>query len=352
MAFQSKFQDDEKLRNCAVADQHHVGESYSPTGPWVALIKEALNAWASRQSTPLAPLPVTDTFDKATGDRVALYKRSQVPPILNYAGQIDRVVGRKTVAALDLELPKRGEAPIEATHKVDIVIGLKGAGRNEEFHFEDDALPSRLILPYLQKHVLSLDSKKERSLKRFGALTVTIGAQSAPLIASLTRKIESAIGNNQQFGEVCIWGSSSGGRNALDLAHRLSRRGVPLSYVAVLDAAFFPQDTGDRPTSRFNAASQRPPLFRLFHGIRAKIRKNHFQTEGNLVKIVKHDLLSGLFTLQWTSDMAGEEIHGDVLDFKPFAIRSGLGSDDPHGALISRKKGEVLNDIAALLNPL
>jgi hypothetical protein len=107
MSFDSEFAENEKLRNCAIKDADHIGEQFAPKGPWVVLIKKALNAWSAKQAPPLPALPLNDVFDSATGDRVALYKTQHSPPILNYANQIDRIVGKKTVAALDKELPAR-----------------------------------------------------------------------------------------------------------------------------------------------------------------------------------------------------------------------------------------------------
>lgn len=249
---------------------------------------------------------MSEKFDEETGDRVALYKRMQSPPILNYRGQIDRIVGKKSVTALDLELPRLGAAPIVVTEKVDIVVGFQGAGHNQDFQFEDGVIPSRLILRYLRKHVLALEPRnKERSLKRFGTRTVAIDSQSARLLEGFVKRVEEAASGNKVFGEICIWGSNSGGRDALDFAHKLSRRGIPISFVGILDAAFFPSETGDRPTSLNDPASQKPPLFRLFHGVQARIRRNHFQTIGNSVKLVKRDLFSGKLTLQWTSGSRG-----------------------------------------------
>ncbi len=108
MAFQSEFADNVKLIACADNDNDHIGQDFTPRGPWVVLIKKALNAWAVKQSPRVAPIPENDFFGTETGDRVALYKSRQVPKILNFAGKIDRVVGKKTVAALDRELPRRG----------------------------------------------------------------------------------------------------------------------------------------------------------------------------------------------------------------------------------------------------
>ncbi len=107
MAFQSEFQDNNKLIACADNDIDHIGEQFAPKGPWVVLIKKALNAWATKQRPPVPQIPVNDVFGSDTGNRVALYKTKQAPPILNFAGKIDRVVGKKTVVALDKELPPK-----------------------------------------------------------------------------------------------------------------------------------------------------------------------------------------------------------------------------------------------------
>ena len=72
------------------------------------MIKKALNTWAGKQTPAVPQIPVNDLFGGETGDLVALYKSRQTPPILNYAGKIDRIVGKKTVVALDKELPKKG----------------------------------------------------------------------------------------------------------------------------------------------------------------------------------------------------------------------------------------------------
>jgi Papain-like cysteine protease AvrRpt2 len=125
MAFQSEFAGNDKLIACADKDIDHIGEQYAPNGPWVALIQKALNAWAAKQQPPVRPVPVTSVFGRETGDLVALYKTRHTPPILNYAGKIDRIVGMKTVAALDKELPPRGGgAPEGPTIIVYTVPGL------------------------------------------------------------------------------------------------------------------------------------------------------------------------------------------------------------------------------------
>lgn len=121
MAFQSEFANDAKLNACADNDINHIGEQFAPKGPWVLLIKKALNTWAAKQRPPVRQIPVNDIFGRETGDLVALYKTRQTPPILNFAGKIDRIVGIKTVVALDKELPRRGGGGSTITPDMQLV---------------------------------------------------------------------------------------------------------------------------------------------------------------------------------------------------------------------------------------
>lgn len=123
MAFQSEFADNAKLNACATNDSDHVGEHFAPKGPWVLLIKKALNTWAGNQRPPVGQIPANDLFDRATGDLVALYKTRHTPPILNFAGKIDRIVGKKTVVALDKELPSRGGGGSTISPDMQLVNG-------------------------------------------------------------------------------------------------------------------------------------------------------------------------------------------------------------------------------------
>lgn len=112
LAFQSKFQDEPQLIGAAEKDQDHVGEIYNNQGSHVRAIQEALNAWASKNAPTMRILESSNEwmdclFGGKTGDLVEKYKRSQIPPILNWQGKIDRVVGKKTVVALDKELPRK-----------------------------------------------------------------------------------------------------------------------------------------------------------------------------------------------------------------------------------------------------
>jgi hypothetical protein len=68
------------------------------------MIKLALNAFARRQGFPELD-ESNDLFDQETSDFVEVFKKLHRPPILNFANKIDAIVGKKTIAALDDELP-------------------------------------------------------------------------------------------------------------------------------------------------------------------------------------------------------------------------------------------------------
>jgi hypothetical protein len=96
-----------KLQACLVDDQAHIGLMTSPAsrqGQHVVLIKRALNAFARRFG--MDELDETNpVYDEETADLVTTFKELHRPPILNFAHQIDAIVGKKTIAALDDELP-------------------------------------------------------------------------------------------------------------------------------------------------------------------------------------------------------------------------------------------------------
>lgn len=97
-----------KLRACLVKDSDHIGLTTSPArdrrGIHVQLIKKALNAFARRLGMDEID-ETNDLFDQETADLVMTFKELHKPPILNFVRQIDAIVGKKTIAALDDELP-------------------------------------------------------------------------------------------------------------------------------------------------------------------------------------------------------------------------------------------------------
>jgi hypothetical protein len=97
-----------KLQRCLVDDRAHIGLNTFPVsnrrGRHVQMIKLALNAFARRMGMDQLD-ESNDLYDQETADLVTTFKELHRPPILNFAHKIDAIVGKKTIAALDDELP-------------------------------------------------------------------------------------------------------------------------------------------------------------------------------------------------------------------------------------------------------
>src|SRR5258707_668200 len=94
MGLQSKlFAGDAKLEAAAVSDPAHIVPGAQ--GPHVAKIQEALIQLDG------AAIAADGVYGRETAQAVAAFKTNHKPPILNFAGQIDNIVGKKTIAFLD-----------------------------------------------------------------------------------------------------------------------------------------------------------------------------------------------------------------------------------------------------------
>jgi len=321
MAFQSRFQSFKKLVDCAIADKDHIGEHTLPAadrqGPHISLIHEALNAWAQKQSPVVKPVAGNEVADKRFGPDTArvvtAFKKKK--NILNFRGEIDPIVGIKTIGFLDLELPPIPDAPTDSRTIADIVVKFQGA-------FSEGTLSPNSVLSKFRIFIYQpmpnqafgdkvlLHPFNGRALFRVGRLTNTIGTASLGVFASVTVELATLLGSlNMSPGKVFIHGSSSGGRNAIDFAAQLSQRGFFKPHlVASVDAAFFQADTSSRPEA-FLGEPKTIPAFSLSAGTTPN-RHNFFQTVGN------HSKLSVTQGVLFTSKMAGEEIHGTVGGFQ------------------------------------
>jgi hypothetical protein len=118
--FRSEFKFHPQLRACLVDDRAHIGLTTLPAknrrGFHILLIKKALMAFVRRLDLDSDPpglpdvIPILDLtnldFDEETAELVEIYKELHKPRLLNAMGKIDRIVGKKTIAALDKELPR------------------------------------------------------------------------------------------------------------------------------------------------------------------------------------------------------------------------------------------------------
>jgi hypothetical protein len=104
MALKSElFRGDPKLEAAASSDPAHILPGQR--GPHVVKIQRALIQVAGADIEP------DGIYGPATAAAVADFKRSQKPQILNFAGEIDNIVGIKTMAALDAGMVPNGPKP-------------------------------------------------------------------------------------------------------------------------------------------------------------------------------------------------------------------------------------------------
>lgn len=98
------FADDPKLEACAVSDPAHIVPG--TVGPHVGKIQTALTS-VGHETIDTGEVGQS-RYGSSTAAAVRRFKQSR--NILNYAGQIDDIVGKKTIARLDQEL-KANEGP-------------------------------------------------------------------------------------------------------------------------------------------------------------------------------------------------------------------------------------------------
>src|SRR5436190_647169 len=146
--FQSKFKFNQKLNDCARFDKDHIGQRTEPAsdrkGPHVGLIHQALNAFAQRHNPPILDVFLNElddaVFDTNTGALVELFKTEK--GILNFQGKVDRIVGKKTVIALDKELPPTpdnppgggGDTPVTTVKFRDALVVISAIGHRREIN--------------------------------------------------------------------------------------------------------------------------------------------------------------------------------------------------------------------------
>jgi hypothetical protein len=259
--------------------------------------------------------------------------------------QVDGRVGQNTLAKLDAALLKGGGGGGAEPTKtfIDIVVRFKG-GR-----------PTGENLDQIVTEGMDLGNynRRVRTLATIGRGSVSIREDARGLITEVMGKIREKL-SLPGFGRgvICIYGSSAGGRNALELAQQLNAEGHPIAYLGVLDAPFFPDETSTTPDR--DAVPTNVPLFDKvgMGSIRADVKLNSFQTRGNRAR----RRLRPPFDLIWTSlfkvnGKVNEEIHGDIPGFKSDERRIfGLPDDNAaHDEAIDAALPDHQRNIASVL---
>jgi hypothetical protein len=179
---------------------------------------------------------------------------------------------------------------------IDLIVAFRGGEVNRPLP-EIEVFPEDRLASYN-----SMALQAQRRAVRIGFITATIRDQSAGLLDDTMRKMREAL-KDQVLGRIFIFGTSSGGRNAIDLALRLSNNNRLITYLGVLDAAFFPNETSTTPGDPL----KEPPEFNVGFLLVAK-KQNFFQLCGNGKELTFHGRM-------FTSDMRGKEIHGKISGF-------------------------------------
>lgn len=234
--------------------------------------------------------------------------------------------------------------------KIDIVVAYRGAERAFSISDEETILPLNVLTRYTSQNA----AKNGRKLVRIGEFTNSINNLS--LIRQTIEEMKFHT-RNKTVGAIFVYGSSSGGRNALDLVTNLfiePQFSFAVQYVALLDAAFFPGDTLDIPN--MDEPTNTPMMNRLVQVPIAFRRENFFQIAGNHreSRIIGRDL--------FVSSMKGKEIHGNVPFFNSRDLTNqirmlpnttGKSRDDGHhGNLIAKSLPIVHSEIANILDDL
>lgn len=350
MPLQSEFKKNGQLRACAESDPAHIGRSFNSKGEHVKLIIKALNAWLEREDLNPRPAKLSESLDTYTDEvakRVALFKTKK--NILNFRNQIDDIVGIKTVAALDKELPVELDPVDVESSFMDVIVQFEGSNIARPLS-EEEVIPSSLLSLYMTKKIAT----KTRKLLRLGFKTNGFGADTQVIRTVLQEKIQQALGDEFSPGHVFVFGSSSGGRNAMEFSNEFAANTGAVRYLAVADAAFFPQDTQEVPD--LVPTPTNIPIFKV--AFSAQERKNFFQIAGN-----RSSKIALTNRKIFVSEMANKEIHGAILGFRPFnqtgfvanraAGLTGTDRDDTlHIELIKLAVPLIRSDISLVLNGL
>jgi len=168
----------------------------------------------------------------------------------------------------------------------------------------------------------------DRMLVRIGRTTKTTGSASLDLFIGVIGDLTARLAAVKAVpGKIYIFGSSSGGRNAIDFAQRLSAAGAAFRahFIGVIDAPFFDPETPDVRPTKTGPDPGAIPQFKVTAP--PAIRNNFFQTRGN------HARETTFGRKVFSSGMKNEEIHGDIVGFTANNLNDQIDpgpNDDAH----------------------
>ncbi len=228
---------DARLEACAVSDPSHVTPGSS--GGHVRKIQDALNLVAGAGISGAE----YDASRYGSQTVAAVVQFKQDNNILNYAGAIDNIVGKKTIVALDSAAAGQDGRRVGMTDQsnyVDIVVWFAGGGGWQES--VDGEIKQIPFGQAYRQDPATKDYKSPDGHRRLRVLSFGAAAQMINVVGRALAKFDAETRPNETIGKVFIHGFSNGGRYAIEFAATLSTRGQSLKYVAVVDAAHFPYE--------------------------------------------------------------------------------------------------------------
>ncbi len=237
---------------------------------------------------------------------------------------------------------------VVTTNFLDIIVHFRGAANDSSSLTDDETFPDKLLTTY--------SKKADRKLMRFGQRTTHIWSSGSGVVAEHAAKIKTAIVqaalSGFEIGKVFIYGSSSGGRNAINLGITLNDdiAAVPIEFLAAIDAAWFPNETRTIPNMIFFGEPTNTPMFTARAPIAAQTF-DVFQRVGN------HSKQTSFHGLMFTSDMPKNEIHGNLAGLLPVDVTTQVRGtvrtdDDAHVKACQLGRTFVQDKIRQILDAL
>jgi peptidoglycan hydrolase-like protein with peptidoglycan-binding domain len=338
------FQGDAKLDAAAVSDPAHI--TPGARGDHVRKIQLALIQLDS------ANIDADGSYGPKTAAAVLAYKQKRGIINRSYQTQADNITGKMTLAAMDEELirtappPPPPPAPIRPSNRlllnfkfdallIDIFIKIQGFGSPQKQGLHDP-VESALF------SANTMANPAYDSTKRFMTAFVFTGSLDArnpsQVIIDAVKLInQSAEGD---IDRVFLWGGSAGGKNILSVANALADTvGDAMQYIGVSDAAFDEND----------------PVMRNPGNIKAKIRKNWFQTFGQTIDPRKefHGPLPGFQNFDMTGSPDVQTAKRNFESLGPIDRRLGSNqakaADAAHTAAFAEGLSVGLGDIRRMI---
>lgn len=235
----------------------------------------------------------------------------------------------ETFRGVIVQIQKAAPKPAPQKNISDFIIRFPGVIDNPTKLKPDSVVPDKVIATAQKYRALP-----NRKLHRLGHQTDGFGKATAKTRSDLLDEVRKLRGSDD-LGVVCIFGASSGGRNAIEMAQEMDAAGFGITYLAISDAAFFPPEA--RPMTFPKGTAKLPiPAFNAGK-ISARETQNFFQTKGN----GKEDLFFRNVTI-YSSKMANKEIHGSV---------DGMSDVDLTVSIISTDVDDMHRDCSKLAQP-